>query len=103
MRKSRVSNAFVKGDLLPGDWARRRNAVLMRDRYECQSCGALGAAFEVDHIVPRADGGTHHLANLQTLCRKCHIEKTARDEGHEPVVGQADWAEFTKRSRRRAF
>jgi hypothetical protein len=38
-------------------------------------------AWEFDHIVPLADGGTHELSNMQTLCRPCHRAKTAREAG----------------------
>jgi 5-methylcytosine-specific restriction endonuclease McrA len=31
----------------------------------------------VDHIRPRADGGTDEEWNLQTLCFRCHSRKTA--------------------------
>lgn len=33
-------------------------------------------AFEVDHRVEVADGGTHELANLRVLCKACHDAKT---------------------------
>ncbi len=36
-----------------------------------------GAHFsEVDHIVPIAEGGGDELANLRTLCRRCHLGVT---------------------------
>ena len=36
-----------------------------------------GSLWEVDHVVPLIDGGTHDLRNLQTLCTPCHKRKTA--------------------------
>lgn len=33
--------------------------------------------FEVDHILEVVEGGTDDPANLRTLCRRCHREKTA--------------------------
>lgn len=36
---------------------------------------------EVDHIVPRALGGTNDPDNLQTLCAECHKGKSAADVG----------------------
>jgi len=33
--------------------------------------------WELDHIVPLVDGGTHDDDNLQTLCTPCHKRKTA--------------------------
>lgn len=33
--------------------------------------------WEVDHVVPVAEGGSDDLENLSTLCLRCHAEKTA--------------------------
>ena len=43
-------------------------------------CGGCGVRFEkrnmtVDHIVPRAHGGTDHLDNLWLLCGACNSSK----------------------------
>jgi len=35
---------------------------------------------EVDHIVPRARGGTDHLSNLQLLCGNCNRRKGTRSQ-----------------------
>lgn len=35
--------------------------------------------WEVDHIVPLIDGGSHAIENLQTLCTPCHKQKTAAE------------------------
>lgn len=35
----------------------------------------------VDHIVPRARGGTDDRSNLQGLCSSCHSSKTVREDG----------------------
>jgi 5-methylcytosine-specific restriction endonuclease McrA len=34
----------------------------------------------VDHIKPRSLGGTNDPDNLQTLCRKCNIGKSNKDD-----------------------
>jgi len=34
---------------------------------------------QIDHKVPRAEGGSNDDSNLQPLCDKCHKEKTAAD------------------------
>lgn len=33
-------------------------------------------ATEVDHITPKASGGTDDPANLQGICKACHRAKT---------------------------
>lgn len=35
--------------------------------------------WELDHVVPLIDGGSHELSNLQTLCVPCHREKSASE------------------------
>ncbi|MFO7092648.1 HNH endonuclease, partial [Limnospira platensis] len=35
---------------------------------------------EIDHIVPRSQGGKDDYKNLQLLHRHCHDDKTALDE-----------------------
>ena len=34
----------------------------------------------VDHVVPRAGGGTDHLDNLQLLCGACNSLKGTRSQ-----------------------
>lgn len=29
-------------------------------------------AFTIDHILPKADGGTNHISNLQIMCLECN-------------------------------
>lgn len=52
--------------------ANRRAAILDRDKYTCQYCGAKNTRFEVHHIKYRSQGGTDDEANLITLCEDCH-------------------------------
>ena len=59
---------------LPPNWSKLRAQVLRRDRRTCQTCG--GRATQVDHIVPRADGGTDEVSNLAAICDGCHKAKT---------------------------
>ena len=48
--------------------------VLTRARGRCECCGAHEhqRALEVDHIVPRNQGGSDDLSNLQSLCFRCN-------------------------------
>lgn len=61
----------------PRRWARA--SLLARDGGSCAACGTRGERWHVDHIVPVAEGGTHELSNLQTLCVPCHFAKNARE------------------------
>lgn len=53
-----------------------RRAVLVRDDFECQYCGA--PAENVDHIQPRSRGGTHTWENVVACCRRCNSRKENR-------------------------
>lgn len=61
-------------------WERLRRDVLHRDCGLCQPClqrGHTTIASQVDHITPKAYGGTDHPDNLQAICLACHRQKTA--------------------------
>lgn len=61
-------------------WRRKREHVLQRDGFTCRVCLASGVvtlADEVDHIIPRSQGGTDETTNLQAICKTCHRAKTA--------------------------
>jgi 5-methylcytosine-specific restriction enzyme A len=65
-------------------WDRLRKTVMMRDQHLCQTCwrhGRVTAAHAVDHIKPKAQGGTDDLENLEAICRACHLDKTLRENG----------------------
>ena len=67
-------------------WATVRRFVFKRDGYRCVMCGRAGR-LECDHINPleREPGQDPYDVNgLQTLCRRCHVEKT-RAENTRPV------------------
>lgn len=57
-------------------WRRLRAFVLVRDGHRCHVCG--GPATEVDHVVPRALGGTDDLSNLKAICRADNLAKGSR-------------------------
>jgi len=47
-------------------------AVLNRDNYSCQICGAMNTRLEVHHIKFRSQGGSDSMDNLVALCSDCH-------------------------------
>lgn len=60
-------------------WDKLRIRILKRDNGLCLVCrdaGRLTLAQHVDHITPKAEGGTDDESNLQSICEPCHNEKT---------------------------
>lgn len=57
----------------------RRN-LFMRDRNRCQYCGKGFPTSElsIDHVIPRAQGGTDAWTNLVCACVKCNAKKGGR-------------------------
>jgi 5-methylcytosine-specific restriction endonuclease McrA len=53
-----------------------RRAVFARDRHTCQYCAA--PAENLDHVVPRARGGSHTWENVVAACRACNARKGDR-------------------------
>ena len=77
-------------------WDKLRKVILRRDNGLCQHCakdGKTTKATDVDHIKPKAKGGTDEETNLQSLCRPCHDAKTAADEGRSKriEIGADGW------------
>ena len=58
---------------------RIRYEVLRRDQYTCRFCGASAplVLLEIDHVVPRSEGGSDAPENLQVLCEDCNAGKSA--------------------------
>lgn len=67
-------------------WRRTRQLALERDNFACIACGMTNdehlkqhfCGLHVDHIIPRRQGGTDDLSNLQTLCASHHSQKTCQ-------------------------
>ncbi|MCB1688654.1 MAG: HNH endonuclease [Halioglobus sp.] len=77
-------------------WRKIRDRVMLRDKRLCQPClehSRATPATAVDHIIPKAQGGTDEPDNLQAICTPCHRAKTAREGSAGGVnrVGQPRW------------
>ena len=90
-----------------------RRRVRKRDREICRACGLdtkalsrrvrgkgraaklreLGffsrrrSLWELDHIVPLIQGGSHDPSNLQTLCVPCHRKKSGEENRNRAAAG----------------
>lgn len=77
-------------------WDKLRLTILARDHHLCQPClteGRLTPARTVDHITPKAQGGTDEPENLRAICDACHADKTTA-EGHEARSSRRNGSAF---------
>jgi 5-methylcytosine-specific restriction endonuclease McrA len=58
-----------------------KQKLVIKQQGRCVKCGELfeleKEEIEMDHIVPKADGGTDKLKNLVVLHKECHQKKTS--------------------------
>ena len=63
----------------------KRDAIYRRDNYTCGYCGRNYSAdrsrLSLDHITPRAQGGSNQPTNLVTACDDCNNRKRNRTLG----------------------
>ena len=52
-----------------------REYILQKYDYTCVYCGAKDVPLEMEHVVPRAKGGSNRTNNLVLACRKCNQKK----------------------------
>lgn len=59
---------------------RQRFDVLASSGFRCDYCGASRKErrLQVEHVVARANGGTHDRTNLVAACQDCNIGKSDR-------------------------
>jgi 5-methylcytosine-specific restriction endonuclease McrA len=57
-----------------------RHNIFTRDDHTCQYCGGLFARAELnlDHVVPRSQGGKTNWENVVTSCVSCNSRKGGR-------------------------
>lgn len=63
-------------------WQKLRRMILNRDPI-CRLCGRADST-DVDHVVPKSQGGDDSDANLQGVCDDCHQAKTVRERVRPP-------------------
>jgi hypothetical protein len=73
----------------PSPYARRRAKDAVGNR--SQDCGCAPTednSFEVDAVVPVAEGGSHEPGNTRGRCRRCHRIKTRADVARRRAPGR---------------
>ena len=69
--------------------------MLERDKWRCVRCGRAGR-LEVDHVVPLEEQpgqDPYDPDGLQSLCRTCHLAKTAGENRRPLTADELAWQE----------
>jgi len=69
-----------------------REYLLEKFGRKCVYCGAENIPLQIEHIVPKARGGSNRVSNLTLACEPCNRKKgnqTAEEFGHPKVQAQA--------------
>jgi 5-methylcytosine-specific restriction endonuclease McrA len=56
-----------------------REYLLNKWDRKCAYCGAENTPLQVEHIKPKAKGGTNRISNLCLACEKCNLKKGTQD------------------------
>lgn len=65
-------------------WMAKRQRVALAHDYRCVTCGRAWIAYkdQIDHHIPREQGGSNDESNLRPMCNECHAAKTASEAAH---------------------
>jgi len=69
-----------------------REYLLEKFNRRCAYCTIENVPLQIEHIVPRARGGSNRVSNLTLACAPCNLKKgtrTAEEFGHPDVQKQA--------------
>jgi hypothetical protein len=70
----------------------RYTSVARRAFHRCEYCHApelvFNLRFEVEHVIPVAQGGEDDEANLALACRSCNLHKGIDVSGVDPISGE---------------
>jgi 5-methylcytosine-specific restriction endonuclease McrA len=69
-----------------------REYVLTKWKRQCSYCHTMGVPLQLEHIVPKARGGSDRVSNLCLACQNCNLAKgtqTAAEFGYPQVQAQA--------------
>ncbi len=70
-----------------------REYLLEKFKRACVYCKGKEIPLQIEHIIPKARGGTNRVSNLTLSCEKCNSKKgtlTAEEFGHSEVQAKAE-------------
>ncbi|MDR1079440.1 MAG: HNH endonuclease [Deltaproteobacteria bacterium] len=67
---------YQQGTLLGYDF---REYLLEKFGRKCSYCGKDGVPLQIDHVVPKARGGSDRVSNLTLACSECNLKKGSMD------------------------
>jgi len=56
-----------------------REYLLNKWERKCADCGVENIALQVEHIYPRAKGGSNRISNLCLACHSCNQKKRTKN------------------------
>jgi hypothetical protein len=56
-----------------------REYLLLKWHHACTYCGKQDIPLQVEHIIPKAKGGSNHVSNLCIACEQCNTTKGTQD------------------------
>lgn len=56
-----------------------REYLLAKWNRQCAYCGTENVPLQVEHIHPKANGGTNRISNLCLACEPCNLKKGTQD------------------------
>ena len=94
MQKSDISGVEYQQGELAGYEV--REYLLEKFSRKCVYCGAENVPLNIDHVIPRAKGGSDRVSNLVLACVKCNQKKGAKTVD-EFLKGKPDTLKRIKR------
>jgi 5-methylcytosine-specific restriction endonuclease McrA len=59
-----------------------REYLLEKWNRQCAHCGKKDIPLQIEHIQPRANGGTNRMSNLALSCQECNVKKGTHPVEH---------------------